>query len=127
MKEDPLTKYIHANQLASVMNNTKWRELADAMTSNLDFEPQVRVRYLLDERTYGFSHLDWGSVRSRENRYIEWMDLDPIRHDHVGRLVSDLEMDFTLWLKQALQKHSIPFSEDNGIFRIYGYLRPNGN
>lgn len=126
MQEDLLTKHIHAQQLASVMNRTKWRELAGAMTSNPEFEPLVRVRYVDTGAISGFSHHDWQWTRTGDTRIIEWMDLDPIRHDRVGRLVDDRTTDFTPWLREALQKHSIPFAEENGLFRIYGYLRPNG-
>ena len=109
------------------MNNTKWRELTEELTSNPGFQPQVRVKYLLIEAEYKFTHIDWELIWHGDGQYIEWMDIDPIRRDRSGRLVKGLETDFTPWLKQALQKHSIPFLEDDGIFRIYGYLRPNGN
>ncbi|GAB3827822.1 DUF6678 family protein [Hymenobacter jeollabukensis] len=125
MKEDPLTAFIYANQLASVMNQTKWRELADALTSNPAFEPEVRVQYLLDDRPDGFGLLEWDSVRHRDSRFIEWMDIDPVRRQRVGRLVDDTRTDFTPWVKSALERHSIPFTEQDGLFRIYGYLRPN--
>ena len=46
--KDLIAPHINNNQLASVMNKTKWRELAELMTSNNDFNPVVRVKYLLD-------------------------------------------------------------------------------
>jgi hypothetical protein len=127
MKEDFITKIIHANQLSSVMNKTKWKEVASEMTSNTKFNPTVSIKYLDEEVLSGFTHLDWEWVKFGDARVIEWMDISSIKHDYVGRLVDDRETDFAPWLRQALQKHSIPFSEDNGIFRIYGYLRPNGS
>jgi hypothetical protein len=124
--KDPEIAYIQANQLASAMNKTKWRKLAAAMTSNPDFEPEVRVRHLLDkEEPGGFTFLDWEWVKYGETRGIEWMELHPIRRDYVGRLVADKQTDFTQWLRAALLGQSIPFEEADGIFKIRGYIRPN--
>lgn len=124
--DNRINAYIRADRLASAMNKTKWQELAAAMTSNPDFEPQVRVKHLFDEEEpAGFTFLDWEWVRYGETKWIEWMELDPIRKDYVGRLVDDKQTDFTDWLRAALQSQSIPFEEIERIFRIRGYIRPN--
>ncbi len=107
------------------MNKTKWRELAKLMTSNYDFNPVVRIKYLLDNTLGGFSHLDWEWVKLGDSREIEWLEIDPIRRDYVGRLVTTKELDFTEWVRAALLSKTIPFDETDGILKIRGYIRPN--
>jgi len=125
-QKDPISTYISNHQIASVMNKTKWRELAAVMTSNSEFSPLVRVRHLLDEtQVTGFAHLDWEWVKLGETNWIEWLEIDPIRRDYVGRIVDDKEVDFTEWVRAALRGKTIPFEEEDRIFKIRGYIRPN--
>lgn len=123
--KDLIAPHINNNQLASVMNKTKWRELAELMTSNNDFSPVVRVKYLLDNELGGFSHLDWDWMKFGDSREIEWLEIDPMRRDYVGMLVNKKEFDFTEWVRAALLSKTIPFDETDGIFKIRGYIRPN--
>ncbi|MET4108496.1 DUF6678 family protein [Hymenobacter sp. UYP22] len=126
MQNDKIMEFIFANQLASVMNRTKWKELAQEMTYHPEFNPEVRIKYVNDELTgYSFYHLDWEWVKSGDVRVIEWMEIDSTRRTYVGRLVDKSTVDFSSWVRQALRKHSIPFDETEGIFRINGYLKPN--
>ncbi|MDF9795358.1 hypothetical protein OKW21_000621 [Catalinimonas alkaloidigena] len=123
-KTDFLTKLIFSRQLVSVMNRTKWKELADEMTSNQDFNPKVRIKYLEDELPLGFSHLDWEWVKFGDSRVIEWMEIDSVKREYVGRLIDDKEKDYSEWIRKRLKANSIPFDESDGIFRILGYLSP---
>jgi hypothetical protein len=108
------------------MNRTKWRELAAEMTSNPEFNPRVRVKYLIDtESENGFAHQDWEWVKFGESRVIERMDISPLKLTHIGHLVDDQMEDFSSWVRTALQKHSIPFSEEEGLFVIRAYLKSN--
>lgn len=122
-KNDKLTKLIFDRQLVSVMNQTKWREFASAMTSNPAFIPTAKVTYI-DGYVSDFSYLDWECIRLGENRMFEKIDIDPIKREYIGRLVSQAETDFSEWVKQALNQYSIPFEKIDGIFRINGYLTP---
>ncbi|AII51693.1 DUF6678 family protein, partial [Hymenobacter sp. APR13] len=126
MQNDKLTEFIFANQLSSVMNRTKWKELAQEMTSHPEFNPEVRIKYL-DDPVAGssFCHLDWEWVKLGDARIIEWIEIDSTRRTYVGQLVDKSTSDFSSWVRQALCKHSIPFDEAEGIFRINGYLKPN--
>ena len=125
-EEDSISAYINSHQLASAMNKTKWRKLAVAMTSKPDFEPQVRLKSLFDEEEPGgFTFLDWEWVKRGETNWIDWMELDPIRRDYVGRLVTDKQTDFAEWLKATLLAQFVPFEETDGIFKVRGYIWPN--
>ncbi len=123
--KDLIAPYVNCHQLASAMNKTKWRELAVLMGSNKDFNPVVRIKYLLDDGISGFTHLDWEWVKFGDAREIEWMEIDSIRRDYVGRLVEKEEVEFTDWIRAALLSKSIPFEETDSIFKIRGYIRPN--
>jgi hypothetical protein len=122
---DKLTEQIFDRQLVSVMNRTKWQRVAQTLTSNPVFNPQTRVQYL-DGYVGGFSHEDWDWVKSGDTRVIEWMDIDPIKREHIGRLVEPAQSDFSNWVREALTSYSIPFVEADGLFRINGYLQPSG-
>ena len=107
------------------MNKTKWRELAELMTSNNDFNPVVKIKYLLDEELGGFTHLDWNWVKSGDSREIKSIEIDSIRRDYIGKFVKAKEVDFTEWVRASLLSKTIPFEETDGIFTIRGYIRPN--
>ncbi|RFP66168.1 hypothetical protein D0N36_05475 [Hymenobacter lapidiphilus] len=122
---DLITAHIQHNQLASAMNKTKWRKLAIAMTSNPDFEPQTRIKHLLDRVAMGFSAMHWDWMEAGDVGWVEWLELDPIHQEYVGQLVADKQTDYTDWLRATLRREAIPFEEVDGIFRIQGYIRPN--
>jgi hypothetical protein len=125
-KPDRLTELIISRQLVSVMNKTKWKEVANALTSNEAFVPDVRVKSAYNEQPSGFCGYDWELIRHGESRDIEWMDIDPMKREYVGRLVERQKTDYSDWVREALSGHSIPFVEANGLFRITGYLQPSG-
>ena len=117
-------KFIADNQLASFMNKTRWRELADAFTSNKEFEPEVRLKYLRDEEAMpGFSLLDWEWVRSGESSCIEWMDIDPIKRVRQGQLVQDKEYDFSPFVESTFKELNIGYSIEEGKYRVWGYAK----
>lgn len=121
-----ILQYIKANQLSSVMNKTKWKELANSMTSNNNFEPQVWLKYLLDKEPMpGFTFLDWEWVKNDDISNIEWMEIDPVKKEHQGSLINDKETNYSAFIEHELKRHNIPFSVENGNFKIWGYTWPN--
>jgi len=125
MRKDKLTELIFAQQLVSVMNQTKWWELAEVITSHRDFTPTVRLGYVDGYAPTGFSRLDWEWVKLGDTRIIKWVEIDPVRYDWVGRLVTEQQTDFSDWVRESLLKHSIPFVQADGLFRIDAYLQPS--
>lgn len=108
------------------MNKTKWKELADAFTDHAEFQPNVRFKYLRDDDAMpGFSFPDWEWVRKGISSCIEWMDIDPIRKEHCGRLLPDSETDFSNFVVSVLAKYQIPYSIENGVYRVWGYTQAN--
>lgn len=59
-----------------------------------------------------------------ETRIIKWLEIDPVCREWVGRLVAEQQTDFSDWVRESLLKHSVPFAEANGLFRIDAYLQP---
>lgn len=48
-KKKRVIEAIAERNVVSVMNNTKWRELQDAVTNILLFPPSYQVKYLLED------------------------------------------------------------------------------
>ncbi|EMR01908.1 DUF6678 family protein [Cesiribacter andamanensis] len=124
MQNKELAAYIAQHQLVAVMNTTKWNELISELTADPAYEPRVRIKLLFDdENTGGFSPVWWHLVEEQGFEYIEWLEINPIKEEQLGRLVAPRKKDYTAFIQQGLDKHAIPYELSNGIFRITGYLR----
>ena len=122
-----ILKVITERQMTSCMNNTKWNELVAAITSKKDFDPPVRMKYLLDEEANsGFSPVWWNQIKDDGFELIEWLQIQAFKEEHVGRLVNPKITDHTSFIREALEKNSIPFEFDDGIFTIHGYKSTGG-
>ena len=116
-----LRRYIEKQQLASVMNDTKWRELRQAMIER-EHKPRFRLQCLLapptdPERWDGewYYHLPTFV-------WIEWLDIDPI-HRPSNHLSRKDWVDLTGELLLLLETHSIPFEMQSPFIRIHEYRR----
>lgn len=124
MEKDILKKYIVDNQLTSCMNNTKWIELIEVITSDSEFDPRVKIKYLTDKDNQGeFSTVWWENVERFGFDSIEWIEINPIKEILIGRLVAPKTIDFSHFIKNGLDKHTIPFEINDGIFKIFGFKR----
>lgn len=124
MNESTL-KYINENNLVSFMNKTKWRELAISLASNSNFEPKVSIKILGEPLASGFSHLDWEWVKYGESSCIEWIEIDPIKREYLGRLVSDRETDYSKFIEQTLGAFNIPYTLESSLYKVWGYANAN--
>jgi hypothetical protein len=118
-----LRRYIEQEQLASFMNDTKWRELRMAMVERTE-KPRYRVQCLLSQPTPPdnwdgdwFYHLPTFA-------WIEWLDIDPIHVKSRGHLLEAARVDLTQEILDLLRSLSIPCETQDGLIRIYGYRRP---
>lgn len=120
-----LRRYVQEQQLVSVMNDTKWCELRNAMLS-LARTPKYRLQCLLSPPAdLGNWDGDW-YYHLPTFAWIEWLDIDPIHRKNRGYLVEDERTDLTADLVALLEQHSIPFEANGSYLRIYGYRRPAG-
>lgn len=116
-------KYVNEHQLSSVMNKTKWCELEKALNESEDFIPYVRYKLIYDENpNTGFTAVWWHELLEIAET-IEWLEVDPFKREWLGRLVADRVTDFSDVVSAQLAQYSIPYSIENGMFRIWGYLR----
>lgn len=112
--------------LSSVMNKTKWRELAIALDSNREFTPVIRAKYIFDALPMpGFSFFDWELLIQGESENIEWIEIDPIKREYMGQLVPDKETDFSKFIKNTLSQFNIPYSLENSFYKVWGYVNPD--
>lgn len=114
-------RYIEENQLTSFMNKTKWRELAEGLISNQEFEPEVSLKILGEYEPSEYSLLDWEWVRFGVSSCIEWIDIDPAKKEYRGKLVADKETDYSDFIESILKSRNISYSVKDKIYRVWGY------
>ena len=114
-------QYIEEHSLTSFMNKTKWRELAHGLTSNEEFEPEVSIKILREAKASGFSLLDWEWVIHGDSSCIEWIEIDPIKREKLGQLISDRETNYQDYILSIINKYDIPFSKIGDNYRVWGY------
>lgn len=118
-----LARYIEREQLVSVMNDTKWQSLFDALEpiqGLLDFRRKdVRADKRNPESWCSDFYLMFGGWIS-----IEWLDIRAQRTIHRGALVQPKIEDNTALLIQSVRRVRVRFSQDPHCIRIWGYLRP---
>lgn len=119
-----LCRYIEREQLIALMNDTKWREVITALRHIPNFPIRFRVQCLRSDAPPTWdSSFPW-HVPQPYN-VIEWLDIDPIAHDHRGQRIPDETINLTEQVVQALQSVSVPLSYEGPFIRIWGYARPN--
>jgi hypothetical protein len=120
-----LRRYVQEEQLVSVMNDTKWRELRQIMIER-PRRPRYRVQSLLSPPANPDSwEGDW-YYHLPTFVWIEWLDIDPIFRTRRGHLLEEDKVDLTGELVPLLEAQSIPFELGAPFIRIYGYRRPAG-
>jgi hypothetical protein len=121
--DERLQRYIEREQLCSVMNNTKWREMVEALQSIARFQVKFRVKCLRDAQP----PLDYwqGSFPYHVPTFkvIEWLDINPLMKIHRGQLLDDEVIDFTDQVISALELKNIPHLREDEAIRIWGYIR----
>lgn len=121
-------KTLAERNLVSVMNDTKWRELQDAVINTLLFPPPYQAKYLLEGRLYPEEFETdvsyWGDwIEGIVPFYsVEWIRVRPRYLKHRGRLVSPEVIDITDEFVKLLKELSIPYRLENDTYIIYGYV-----
>ena len=125
MDKEQTLKYITEHQLVSFMNNTKWKELFSEINADENFLPKVNIKFIDDESNDGkFAPIWHFELEAYGFNQIEWLEINPIKEEWVGALVSPKTRDYSEFIKSALEKNNVPFEIINRSFRIIGYLRP---
>jgi len=122
-----LLALLEHEQLASVLNDTKWEELTAAMRA---------LRPLPDWRCKEISAPgpgDWDAewyYHVRPFHKIEWLEIGFVHPKRVpGRyepapLTPAERADAEARVRATLSSLGVPFSVENGLVRVWGYTRP---
>lgn len=130
---------ITKRNLTSYMNNTKWSEFRTAMLEEMPFEPPYDYKTLFDDRDYilqdyvqylinnegpvSFCSFDEESFNFLNYKAIEWVKVRPCFFTQEGgqlvkkKIWYDCEKEFV----HILNKYTIPYELENGVYTIYGY------
>ena len=132
-RKEKVTEIVSKKGLYSCMNNTKWKELQNAV-EELSFPPPYIIKDVCKEEP-NISNFDkdvshWGDW-SDEGLYnwgdyfaIEWIKVRPRYTKHQGRLMPEIIADdITEEFLTILKKYNIPYETDSGAFIIYGYRK----
>jgi len=118
-----LARCINREQLVSVMNDTKWQRLFNAlqpMECWLDFRRKdVRESDAASESWHTDLYHMMGGWRS-----IEWLDIRARETIWPGFLIKPKIVDKTATLIEAIKGAGVPFSRHENYIRIWGYVRP---
>lgn len=124
--DNELQKQISKSGLTSCMNNTKWRELVSEITKDKNYNPSVNIKSVFDtESNRPFSPVWWEEVEHDGFDYIEWLEINPVKIEFIGRLVDPKKEDYSEFILAGLNKYFIPYEINNGIIRVYGYKATN--
>ena len=125
-----LARYIAREGLASVMNNTKWREAIQVLQDVMGYNVRFRVKCVRGAEPPA-DYWD-GSFPYHIPLYkaIEWMEINTIVGVYkdgaeTGRYYTGETCDYTERVAEAMCAKSIPFCQADGIIRLQGYTRPS--
>jgi len=116
--------YLERKNLASLMNDTKWRELIAAIQSIDGYPPRFRVKCVRDREPdadrWDLS-FPFHVPRFRE---IEWLEFDPLVQTRSGAITSGPGEDFGQRIESRLAHANVPFQRVGNAIRVVGYARP---
>ncbi len=121
-------KVVNEKQLFSVMNNTKWRELQNAVVEWLPFPPPYQIKNVLGNEPYPKEFEEdvwyWGDWSEGLLPFysIEWIRVRPRYLKENGQLLPRITIDITKEFISLLKQFAIPYHEDEDSIYIFGYL-----
>jgi hypothetical protein len=119
-----------ARGLASLMNDTKWRELCLEI-QELPFPPSYQIKLLHEEGLLPpkVEHSstgcgDWAKTpETNFGFHVEWIRIVPRYQHHVGLLLEPEIVDCSDDLRSILVRLKLPFVEADDFFTVYGHAR----
>lgn len=134
MRDDPQQRHkqkiiaeVEQRALTSVMNNTKWNSLEEAIYRELAFAPAFQSKYILDAEPSPlkfeqdvFYLGDWESL-SFAWYNIEWVRVKPRLLEHTGKYTVPNVLSIEDEWVNLLQRLHIPYIHKEHDYWIYGY------
>ncbi len=138
-RREKLHAFLEREGATSLMNNTKWRNVLDALCPlHLNYRIKT-LQPLADPDSYEWT---WMSRSARHEAYvefgtlgpiifleIEWLDIDPYERKKNPHWIYDssknieyTDNDYTSAVEAILKLHKVPFSKDAHIIRIWAHL-----
>ncbi|WP_186430406.1 DUF6678 family protein [Clostridium sp. BSD9I1] len=123
-----VTFLLEQKSMTSIMNNTKWLELQRSVIK-LPFLPPYEIKCVTDTHEPEPFDKDvcytgnWDDELLLPLFNIEWIKVRPRYIKDRGYLIDGEIVDETEMFIDILEKHSIPYEEENGAFIIYGYRK----
>ena len=124
-----LDRYIVREGLASVMNNTKWREAIQVLRDVMGY-PQFRVKDVRgSEPSAGYWDRSF-PYHVPPYKTIEWMEINMVvgvykDGSETGRYYTGQHHDYGNQVAEAFNFKGIPFYRSDGVIRLQGYTRPS--
>lgn len=119
--------------LVSVMNDTKWTELVEAVRRELPFGPPYQLKTVMNptpqpERfDHDVDHLgDWSDESLRPFHDIEWLRVRPRILRPRGRLVAPEIQSVEAGFREILRRHQIPHRIDQDTIWVTGHALGTG-
>jgi len=117
----------HVRNLCSVMNNTRWKVLREAVLNDLPFPPPYQIKGILTENPFPETFKkdvryfgDW-----REGFFpfysIEWIRIRPRYIKYQGRLLPPRTIDIEEKFVSLLKRIKVPYLNEKETVVIYGY------
>jgi len=122
---------VSEKNMFSIMNNTKWNELRNAV-KDLPFPPPYILKGVLEDELddYKFDQDVWYLGDWSDEAFlwgklyeVEWIKVRPRYIKYKGQLVPDELIDETQQFVEILERYNIPYETVNGMYVIYGYKR----
>ena len=108
------------------MNSTKWKEFIDSVSKLEDLNPKIRYQCITSDEIFGFSQVWWNELYEICAE-IKWLEIDPVKKEFRGKLVSDKETDYSDLVSSLLSQANIPYSIEGRYFKVWGYIGKNDN
>lgn len=126
--KEQVSRELSKRGLVSVMNDTKWTELRQAVRRELLFAPPFQLKALLHplpqpELFESDVHYlgDWSDESLLPFHEIEWMRVRPRFLQPRGRLVAPEVQSVEAAFMEVLRRYRIPHRCDSDTIWIYGY------
>ena len=104
-----LSKLVTGGHFIPIINNTKWAELIEEMLNAKEMKPQFHTRSVFAPPGFVTEWDGEWNCHIHPVAELEWVEL---------RAASPQ------WLHETLRKRNIPFSEEQGVVRVWGYTQP---